>query len=134
MSSIIMLCVCSFSLHLRSQVCEHGDVSRATVMFTSIFHRWLIDAMTDSDSDATLTKCPGNMESAVVLPMDESFRLSESQVVFHGEAFRQEEAAGIVGPFLIYLPIETRRVVYVSVDVVVDQHDGSDIESEARAP
>ena len=121
--------MCLFVLRAR----EHVACARQS-MFVSIVRRWIADSMSESDSDATLAMSPANLESAVVLPMDESFRLSESQVVFHGEALRQEEAALLRGPFIIYLPVETRRVVYVSVDVVVDQHEGSDIESEARAP
>ena len=83
-------------------------------------------AMSDIESDEPLSQRPA--EHVVVLPIDESFRLSESQVVYRSGCSRGSGSESITAPFIIYL-VATRRVVYVTINVVVDQSDGSDIES-----
>ena len=87
--------------------------------------------LSDIESDEPLSQRPA--EHVVVLPIDESFRLSESQVVQNGDCYRDSGSESITAPFIIYIPAATRRVVYMTVDVVVDQSDGSDIESQVRA-
>ena len=85
-----------------------------------------------SDSDETIA-FGSPQEHVVVLPIEEAFRVSESQVIVHGDMYRDDDEVNITAPFILYLPVQTRRVVYVTVDVVVDRGEGSDIEALAPA-
>ena len=96
------------------------------VAFRSLFCR----AMSDSDETIAFGS---PQEHVVVLPIEEAFRVSESQVIVHSKMYRDDHAATITAPFILYLPVQTRRVVYVTVDVVVDRGEGSDIEAQAPA-
>ena len=80
-----------------------------------------------SDSDETIA-FGSPQEHVVVLPIEEAFRVSESQVIVHIEMYRDDHAATITVPFVMCPPVQTRRVMYVTVDVLVDRGEGSDIE------
>ena len=92
------------------------------VAFRSMFCR----AMSDSDETIAFGS---PQEHVVVLPIEEAFRVSESQIIVHGDMYRDDDEVNITAPFILYLPVQTRRVVYVTVDVVVGRGEGSDIEA-----
>ena len=62
----------------------------------------------------------------VVMPLEEACRLSDDLVLYHAECVRDDGSEIVEGPFIIYLPIETKHVVHVSLDVVVSSSTISD--------
>ena len=65
----------------------------------------------------------------VFLPLEESVRLTDDQVIYRGEFIPTVQNERPDACLMVLLPVAASRVRLVAFDVVVDLHDGSDIET-----
>ena len=65
----------------------------------------------------------------VFLPLEESVRLTDDQVIYRGEFIPTVKNARPDAALMVLLPVAACRVRLVAFDLVVDKHEGSDIET-----
>ena len=68
-------------------------------------------------------------DKCIVIPLEDSVRLTPDQVIYRGEFFASEESTSSTEPLVVLLPVALNRVRLVSFDLVVDAHCDSDIEN-----
>ena len=90
--------------------------------FGSIHQRWRSDDMTIG-GPTSLPEDP-----CVSLPLEESVRLTDEQSTSWVELAPSVAPTRPDAPLLIFLPVAVARVRLVAFDIVVDNHDESDID------
>ena len=73
------------------------------------------------DDDAGENPC-------VFLPLEESVRLTDDQVIYRGEFVPSLKNCRPDAALMILLPVAASRERLVAFDICVDAHDGSDID------
>ena len=79
-------------------------------------------AMACIDEDVAENPC-------VFLPLEESVRLTDDQVIYRGEFIPTVQSGRPNAALMVLLPVAASRVRLVAFDIVVDMHEGSDIET-----
>ena len=64
----------------------------------------------------------------VFLPLEESVRLTDDQVIYRGEFIPTVHNSRPDAALMVLLPVAASRVRLVAFDICVDAHDGSDID------
>ena len=108
-------------------VCTHtlnNHRACSVAMFLSLAQRWRLD----QDMSEVSTN-PGTNDRCIIVPLEDSVRLTPKQAVYRGEFFTSEETCTCNQPLVILLPVATSRVRLVCFDAVVDCHSDSDIEN-----
>ena len=92
-------------------------------MFRKLRARWRLDSLTMSTNEIT------NDDKCIVVPLEDSVRLTPDQMIKRGEFFASEESTSSSEPLVVLFPVALSRVRLVSFDLVVDAHSDSDIEN-----
>ena len=92
-------------------------------MFLKLRARWRLDSLTMSTNETT------NDDKCIVVPLEDSVRLTPDQMIYRGEFFASEESTSSSEPLVVLFPVALSRVRLVSFDLVVDAHSDSDIEN-----
>ena len=85
-------------------------------MFLSLVQRWSLGQEMSETPSTTL----GADDSCIVVPLEDSVRLTREHLIFRGEFFATEETSVCSQPLLIMLPVATSRVRLVCFDLVLD--------------
>ena len=64
----------------------------------------------------------------VFLPLEESVRLTDEQVIYRGEFIPTVSNSRPDAALMVLLPVAASRVRFVAFDICIDAHDGSDID------
>ena len=92
-------------------------------MFLKLSDRWRLDALTMSTNQTSPD------DKCIVIPLEDSVRLTPDQTIYRGEFFASEESTSSTEPLVVLFPVALSRVRLVSFDLVVDAHSDSDIEN-----
>ena len=84
-------------------------------------HLW-INFMSSAELDVGENPC-------VFIPLEEACKLSEEQAIYRGEFVPNVTSSRPEAALMVLLPVAASRVRFVAFDLVVDTHDGSDIET-----
>ena len=76
-----------------------------------------------------LLDCDVGDNPCIFLPLEESCKLTEEQAIYRGEFVPTVKSARPESALMVLLPVAASRVRFVAFDLVVDSHDGSDIET-----
>ena len=101
---------------------NHRACSEAT--FLSLAQRWRLD----QDMSEVSTN-PGTDDRCIIVPLEDSVRLTPEQAIYRGEFFASEENCTCNQPLVMLLPVATSRVRLVCFDAITDCHSDSDIEN-----
>ena len=94
-------------------------------MFLKLVDRWFVDTAMSEAS----TVVSASDDKSIVVPLEDSVRLTREQSIYRGEFFASEESSTCRKLLVVLLPVATSRVRLVAFDVVVDCHEDSDIEN-----
>ena len=96
----------------------------SVAMFLKLITRWTIDTLMSMS-----TTVSAKDDKCIVVPLEDSVRLTPDKTIYRGEFFASEESTSSSEPLVVLFPVALARVRLVSFDLVVDCHEGSDLEN-----